>query len=75
MGGNGLILFKRVFQVPFSSIGIQQQQENWDGRPNFVVSADYDMKPTPVFDGHVHYRGKYQHVDLVSLKHSVLEEK
>ena len=54
MGGNGLIPFKRLLWD-----SLFQQQENWDGCSNSpVVSADYDTNPTPVFDGHVHYRVK-----------------
>ena len=48
------------FESHFSSIGSQQQQQgNWDGRSDSpVVSADYDMKHPPVFNGYVHYRGE-----------------
>ena len=58
VGGNGLILFKRLLRESLSNLGAQQQQGNWDGRPNSpVVSANYDTNPPPVFNGHVHYRG------------------
>ena len=50
------MLFKRLFRESLSSKGTQQQQENWDGRPNsYVVSPGYDMSPPSVFNGHVHY--------------------
>ena len=59
MDGNGLILFKRLFWESLSSTGTQQQQENWDGRPNSPVeSADYDINPPPVSNGRVHYLGR-----------------
>ena len=53
VGGNGLILFKRLFRE--SSIWAHQQPENWDGRLNSpMVSADYDMNALPIFSCHVH---------------------
>ena len=59
MSDNGLILIKRLFRESFFQYKSQQQQENWDVRPNSpVVSADYDMSPPPVFNGHVHYWGE-----------------
>ena len=59
VGGNGLILLKRLLRDSFSILWSQKQQENWDRRPNSsVVSAGYDMNPPPVFSGNVHYRGR-----------------
>ena len=44
MGGDGLILFKRLFRESFSGIRTQQHHKNGDGRPNSpVASANCDM--------------------------------
>ena len=61
----------------FSSIGAQQQQENWDVRLNSpVMSADDTIWILRLFSMVVcTIRVENQHVDRASLKHSLLKGK